>query len=62
MKDLCNIVELSRGMGLIIDYGEDHAFSNSFRGVKDHKLVKEEEAILRNVGNIDLTAWGRWPK
>jgi SAM-dependent MidA family methyltransferase len=57
MKDLCGLVELSRGMALIIDYGEDHGFSNSFRGIKNHKLVKEEGEILKNIGNIDLTAY-----
>jgi SAM-dependent MidA family methyltransferase len=57
MKELSNIVELSRGMALLIDYGEDHAFSNSFRGVMNHKLVKDDKQILANVGNIDLTAY-----
>lgn len=33
-KDITNIVELSRGMALIIDYGENHSFSNSFRGLR----------------------------
>ena len=44
-------------MALIIDYGEDHGFSNSFRGVKNHEIVKDEERILNNIGNIDLTAY-----
>lgn len=56
-RDLCNIIELSRGMGLIIDYGEDHGFSNSFRGIKNHKLVKDDAEILAHAGNIDLTAY-----
>lgn len=30
-KDITQLVELSRGAALIVDYGEDHAFSNSFR-------------------------------
>ena len=44
-------------MGLVIDYGEDHSFSNSFRGLKNHKLVKDEADILANIGNIDLTTY-----
>lgn len=56
-KDLSNLIELSRGMGLIIDYGEAHSFSNSFRGLKNHKLVKEEDEIMSNIGNIDLTTY-----
>lgn len=56
-KDICNLLELSQGMGLVIDYGENHSFSNSFRGLKNHKLVKDEADILRNIGNIDLTTY-----
>ena len=44
-------------MALVVDYGEDHSFSNSFRGLMNHQLVKEEEKILENVGNLDLTAY-----
>lgn len=56
-KDICNLLELSNGMSLVIDYGEDHSFSNSFRGLMRHELVKDEETILQNVGNIDLTSY-----
>lgn len=51
------MIELSRGAGLIIDYGEDHAFSDSFRGVKEHKLVKDWNEIISMVGTLDLTAY-----
>ena len=44
-------------MALIIDYGEDHSFSNSFRGLKQHQLVKDDQEILDNIGNIDLTTY-----
>ena len=30
-RDIMSLVEVSKGAALIIDYGEDHAFSNSFR-------------------------------
>lgn len=56
-RDICNLLELSRGTALVIDYGEDHSFSNSFRGLKNHKLVKDENEILANIGNIDLTSY-----
>lgn len=36
-----SLLEVSRGTALIIDYGEDHAFSNSFRAIKEHKLIKD---------------------
>ena len=30
-QNICSLIELSKGAALVIDYGEDHAFSNSFR-------------------------------
>lgn len=45
-RDICNLLELSRGCALVVDYGEDNSFSNSFRGLKNHKLVKNEDDIL----------------
>lgn len=45
-----SIVDLSQGASLIIDYGEDHAFSNSFRGIKNHKVTKDIQEIIENVG------------
>ena len=56
-KDICSLLELSKGMAIVIDYGEDHSFSNSFRGLKNHELIKDEQTILDNVGNMDLTAY-----
>lgn len=56
-KDICSLMELSRGMALVIDYGENHSFSNSFRGLKQHQLVKDDDEILDNIGNIDLTSY-----
>lgn len=56
-KDINNIVELSKGMSLIIDYGESHNFSNSFRALKNHQLIKDDQVILDNVGNLDLTTY-----
>ena len=67
-QEIMSLIEVSRGSALIIDYGEDHAFSNSFRvtffdiyhlsqGIKDHKLVKEFDKIIEEVGQIDLTSY-----
>ena len=44
-------------MALVIDYGEDHSFANSFRGLQNHQPVKDDESILKNVGNMDLTSY-----
>ena len=41
---------------LIIDYGEDQAFSNSFRGIKKQKLLKGDD-ILKYSGECDLTSY-----
>lgn len=66
-QEIIQMLEVSRGTALIIDYGEDHAFSNSFRvslrltnalkGIKDHKIVKEFDQIVDNIGQIDLTSY-----
>lgn len=41
------------GCALIIDYGSNKAFGDSFRGFKEHKLVEDP---LQNPGECDLTA------
>ena len=56
-KDIAALVELTKGAALVIDYGEDHAFSNSFRGIQNHKLVKEWPKIFDEVGRLDLTSY-----
>ncbi|TNV80554.1 hypothetical protein FGO68_gene2308 [Halteria grandinella] len=56
-QEIMSLIEVSRGAALIVDYGEDHAFSNSFRGIKEHKVYKEFSQIAENVGNIDLTTY-----
>lgn len=45
-----------KSSGLIIDYGEDHAFTDSFRAIKDQKIYRNEE-ILKYTGECDLTAY-----
>jgi len=40
------------GCGLIIDYGGDKAFADSFRAFKGHKIVH----VFHEPGNCDLTA------
>jgi len=56
-KDLANLIELTRGAALVVDYGEDHAFSNSFRGIQNHKLIKDWPTIFNEVGRLDLTSY-----
>jgi NADH dehydrogenase [ubiquinone] 1 alpha subcomplex assembly factor 7 len=40
-QQICSLIEITKGAALIVDYGEDHAFANSFRGIKDHQLIKD---------------------
>lgn len=56
-QEIMSLVEVSRGTALIVDYGEDHAFSNSFRAIKEHKLIKDFNQIVEEVGRIDLTSY-----
>ncbi|RDB26124.1 Protein arginine methyltransferase NDUFAF7, mitochondrial [Hypsizygus marmoreus] len=49
-----DVVEASPGpggCGLIIDYGGDHVFGDSFRAFKDHKIVD----VFHRPGECDLT-------
>jgi SAM-dependent MidA family methyltransferase len=57
MQKICSLVELTKGAALIVDYGEDHAFANSFRGIKNHQLIKDWDRIIKLVGTLDLTAY-----
>ena len=50
------LASTKHAQALIIDYGEDHAFSNSFRGIKSQKLIKGDE-ILKYSGECDLTSY-----
>ena len=45
-----------QAQALIIDYGEDHAFSDSFRGIKNQKILKGQD-ILNHTGECDLTSY-----
>lgn len=56
-QEIMQLLEVSRGTALIVDYGEDHAFSNSFRAIKEHKLIKDMTRIIDDVGSIDLTSY-----
>ena len=56
-QEICALIELTKGAALIVDYGEDHAFSNSFRGIKDHKIIKDWPEIFDNIGELDLTSY-----
>lgn len=57
MFSLCYLLNTTcKASGLFIDYGDNHAFSNSFRGIKDQKIYKDDK-ILINTGQCDLTSY-----
>ena len=57
MHSLCYILSARKNShGLFIDYGEEHAFSDSFRGIMNNKIIKGDE-ILKYAGQCDLTSY-----
>ena len=57
MFSICYILNTTpKSTGLLIDYGEDHAFTDSFRAIKDQKIYKNED-ILKYTGEADLTSY-----
>ena len=56
MCDICDMLNLDRGAALIVDYGEDHAFSDSIRGIKDHKK-KDIAEWIQYPGEYDISAY-----
>lgn len=56
MSEICSIIKNTTGAALIIDYGEQHAFSNSIRGIKGH--MKEDISVwLQHPGEYDISAY-----
>lgn len=57
MYSICYLMaSTKKSQALICDYGEDRAFSNSFRAIKSQKVLIGDE-ILRNTGECDLTTY-----
>jgi NADH dehydrogenase [ubiquinone] 1 alpha subcomplex assembly factor 7 len=55
MYSICYLLATTRlSQALICDYGEDQAFSNSFRAIKKQKLYKGDD-ILKYTGECDLS-------
>ncbi|KAJ1841370.1 hypothetical protein LPJ73_006142, partial [Coemansia sp. RSA 2703] len=52
MSQLAHWISTNRGMGLIIDYGQDWTQGDTFRGIKSHKFANP----LSSPGSMDLTA------
>lgn len=52
MIQLSNWITSNRGLGLVIDYGQDWTQGETFRGIKNHKFANP----LGEPGSMDLTA------
>ena len=57
MYEICYLLATTKhAHSLIIDYGENHGFSDSIRGIKNQKLFKGNE-ILNYSGQCDLSSY-----
>ncbi|CAI2367679.1 unnamed protein product [Moneuplotes crassus] len=56
MTDIAELISITKGAGLIIDYGEDQALTHSVRAIKKHKYLSEQE-MLRQPGKADVSAY-----
>ncbi|KAJ1675694.1 hypothetical protein EV182_000759 [Spiromyces aspiralis] len=52
MGSIAKLVDRGRGVGLVIDYGQDWSKGDTFRGIRKHKFANPLEAP----GTMDLTA------
>ncbi|PIA14050.1 DUF185-domain-containing protein, partial [Coemansia reversa NRRL 1564] len=52
MAQISKWISAKRGMGLVIDYGQDWTQGDTFRGIKEHKFARP----LSFPGSMDLTA------
>ena len=56
ITNIAEVVSVSKGWGLVIDYGEDQSLSNSIRAIRKHKYFTEKE-MLDNPGKADISAY-----
>ncbi|CAG9320125.1 unnamed protein product [Blepharisma stoltei] len=56
MTQICDFINSTVGAGIIIDYGENHSFSNSIRGIKGHEKL-DADKWLQMPGKVDLSAY-----
>ena len=53
---MADVVNLTKGHGLVVDYGENQALSDSLWGIKNHKYV-DMDTILHKPGEVDLSCY-----
>lgn len=57
MNSFAELISKVGGGVLAIDYGEDHAFSDSIRGISNHKYIEKLEDLLEVPGEADISAY-----
>ena len=57
MNSFAELISKVGGGVLSIDYGEDHAFSDSIRGISNHKYLKNLDELLEVPGEADISAY-----
>jgi NADH dehydrogenase [ubiquinone] 1 alpha subcomplex assembly factor 7 len=57
MNSFAELISKIGGGVLSVDYGEDHAFSDSIRGISNHKYIENLEDLLEVPGEADISAY-----
>jgi len=55
-NSISELIAKTNGGALIIDYGENHALSDSVRGIRSHKYIPQDH-LLEYPGEADLSAY-----
>ena len=56
VHSLAELIRKDDGAVLVIDYGEDHAFSDSVRAIRRHKYLSKQD-LLDYPGEADLSVY-----
>lgn len=54
MNSIAEMIGKIQGAALVVDYGEKHAFSNSVRAIRKHKIM---DSVLAKPGDCDISAY-----
>jgi len=57
MNSFAELISKIGGGILNIDYGDDYAFSDSIRGISNHKFVEKIDDLLEVPGQADISAY-----
>lgn len=57
MNSFSELISKVDGGILVVDYGENHAFSDSIRGICHHKYIEDFSQLLEIPGEADISAY-----